>query len=66
VPAGWEAHLCAYLLFGRPYDELAAEARGRGWVVKQLPGAHLHQLVDPGGVAGLLLAIVQQMGVAKP
>jgi pimeloyl-ACP methyl ester carboxylesterase len=66
VPAGWEAHLCAYLLFGPPYDELATEARGRGWVVKQLPGAHLHQLVDPGGVAGLLLAIVQQMGATKP
>jgi hypothetical protein len=66
VPAGWEAHRCAYLLFGPPYDELATEARGRGWVVKQLPGAHLHQLVDPDGVARLLLAIVQQMGVARP
>jgi pimeloyl-ACP methyl ester carboxylesterase len=66
VPAGWEAQPCAYLLFGPPYDELATEARGRGWVVEQLPGAHLHQLVDPDGVARLLLTIIQQMGVTKP
>ena len=51
VPAGWDAQPCAYLLFGLPYDELASEARGRGWVVEQLPGRHLHQLVDPDGVA---------------
>ena len=66
VPAGWDTRPCAYLLFGPPYDELAAEARGRGWIVEQLPGAHLHQLVDPDGVARLLLAIAQQMGITKP
>jgi pimeloyl-ACP methyl ester carboxylesterase len=65
VPAGWDAQPCAYLLFGPPYDELASEARGRGWIVEQLPGAHLHQLVDPDGVARLLLAIVRRMGVTK-
>jgi hypothetical protein len=66
VPAGWDAHPCANLLFGPPYDELATEARGRGWIVEQLPGAHLHQLVDPDGVARLLLAIADQMGVTSP
>ena len=66
VPAGWESHPCAYLLFGPPYDELATEARGRGWIVEQLPGRHLHQLVDPDGVARSLLAIADQMGVTKP
>jgi pimeloyl-ACP methyl ester carboxylesterase len=66
VPAGWDAQPCAYLLFGPPYDELASEARGRGWIVEQLPGAHLHQLVDPDGVARSLLAIAEQMGVTKP
>jgi len=65
VPAGWDARPCAYLLFGPPYDELAAEARGRGWIVQQLPGRHLHQLVDPDGVARSLLAIADQMGVTK-
>jgi hypothetical protein len=66
VPAGWDAHPCAYLLFGPPYDELATEARRRGWVVEQLPGAHLHQLVNPDGVARSLLAIADQMRVTKP
>jgi hypothetical protein len=66
VPAGWDAQPCAYLLFGPPYDELASEARGRGWIVAQLPGRHLHQLVDPDGVARSLLAIGDQMGVTKP
>jgi pimeloyl-ACP methyl ester carboxylesterase len=67
VPAGWDAQQpCAYLLFGPPYDELASEARGRGWIVEQLPGRHLHQLVDPDGVARSLLAIADQMEISKP
>jgi hypothetical protein len=66
VPTGWDARPCAYLLFGPPYDELATEARGRGWIVEQLPGRHLHQLVDPDGVAQSLLAITDQMGITNP
>jgi pimeloyl-ACP methyl ester carboxylesterase len=66
APPGWDARPCAYLLFGPPYDDLADEARGRGWIVRQLPGRHLHQLVDPDGVARSLLAIADQMGAPKP
>jgi hypothetical protein len=66
APTGWDAQPCAYLLFGPPYDELAGEARGRGWLVEQLLGRHLHQLVDPDGVARSLLAIAEQMGATKP
>src|SRR5215211_7890677 len=66
VPTGWDARPCAYLLFGPPYDELASEARGRGWIVEQLPGRHLHQLVDPDGVARSLLAIADRMGSPRP
>ncbi|MFC4562491.1 alpha/beta hydrolase [Nocardiopsis mangrovi] len=51
VPNGWDDHPCSYVLFGPPYDRLAAEARGRGWRVAHLPGAHLHQIVDPAGTA---------------
>jgi hypothetical protein len=65
VPPGWDARPCAYLLFGPPYGELAAEARGRGWIVEHVPGRHLHQLVDPDGVARSLLAIADQMGVTS-
>ena len=66
VPTGWDVRPCAYLLFGPPYDEAATEAQGRGWLVEQLPGGHLHQLVDPDGVARRLLAIADQLGVTKP
>ncbi|MEU1417078.1 alpha/beta hydrolase [Streptomyces sp. NPDC005731] len=51
VPDGWDDHPCSYLLFGPPYDDHAAEARERGWRVAHLPGAHLHQIVDPAGTA---------------
>ncbi|MFF9625044.1 alpha/beta hydrolase [Streptomyces griseosporeus] len=51
VPADWDDHPCSYLLFGPPYDDLAAEAQARGWRVARLPGAHLHQIVDPAGTA---------------
>jgi pimeloyl-ACP methyl ester carboxylesterase len=66
VPAGWDVRPCAYLLFGPPYDEVATEAHGRGWIVERLPGRHLHQLVDPDGVARSLLAIADQLGITKP
>jgi hypothetical protein len=59
VPDGWDDYPCAYLLFGPPYDELAAEARERGWRVAHLPGAHLHQVVDPAGTAGQLVELAR-------
>ncbi|MEV6053588.1 alpha/beta hydrolase [Streptomyces sp. NPDC052107] len=57
VPDGWDDHPCAYVLFGPPYDDLAAEARARGWRVAHLPGAHLHQIVDPAGTARHLVRL---------
>jgi pimeloyl-ACP methyl ester carboxylesterase len=65
VPTGWDARPCAYLLFGPPYEELAGEALERGWMVERLPGRHLHQLVDPDGVARLLVALAERMGVTR-
>ncbi|MFJ9542285.1 alpha/beta hydrolase [Streptomyces sp. NPDC101225] len=59
VPGGWDDHPCSYLLFGPPYDDLAAEARDRGWRVAQLPGEHLHQIVDPAGTARQLVELVE-------
>lgn len=52
VPEGWDARPCGYLLFGPPYEQVANEAAARGWAVERIPGRHLHQVVDPGGVAG--------------
>jgi hypothetical protein len=57
VPDGWDDHPCSYLLFGPPYDAVASEARERGWRTAHLPGAHLHQIVDPVGTARHLLEL---------
>jgi hypothetical protein len=48
---------CGYLVFSPAYDETAAEARNRGWLVQALLGQHLHQLVDPDATADQLIAI---------
>ena len=66
VSAGWDVQPCAYLLFGPAHDELATEARGRGWIVEQLPARHLHQLVDPGGVARSLVGLAPRWGGPSP
>ncbi|MGW3359321.1 alpha/beta hydrolase [Streptomyces bungoensis] len=60
VPDGWDDHPCSYLLFGPPYDGCAAEARDRGWRVAHLPGAHLHQIVDPAGTARHLVELATE------
>ena len=57
APAGWDDRPCGYLLFGPPYDRMADDARERGWDVDQLPGRHLHQLVDPDGVCARISAM---------
>lgn len=54
VPDRWDDHPCAYLLFSPPYHDQANQARERGWTVRSLPGEHLHQIVDPDGVAGAI------------
>ncbi|MEV2239244.1 alpha/beta hydrolase [Micromonospora sp. NPDC049891] len=54
VPPGWDHRPCAYLLFGPPYDREAQESRTRGWSVAEVPGGHLHQLVDPDAVTAHL------------
>jgi hypothetical protein len=62
VPAGWDERPCGYVLFGPPYDRMAQEARERGWEVDQVPGGHLHQLVDPNAVTARLLAMTEGWG----
>lgn len=58
VPPGWDARPLAYLQFSPPYDDVADEARARGWPVEHLPGEHLHMIVDPARVARLLTTLV--------
>jgi hypothetical protein len=52
--AGWDQRPAAYLAFGDTYDKDRAEAGRRAWVVRTMPGRHLHMLVDPDGVAAEL------------
>lgn len=66
VPAGWSDQPCGYLLFGPPYDEVAADARHRGWLVEELPGQHLHQIVDPDGVADRLITMAERLEATTP
>jgi hypothetical protein len=61
VPAGWDGAPCGYLLFGPPYDDVAAEARDRGWLVEELPGAHLNQVVDPDSTAARLIGMADRL-----
>jgi hypothetical protein len=61
VPPGWDARPCGYLLFGGFYEPVADEARSRGWLVDELPGLHLHQVVDPAGVARHLVAMTDRL-----
>ncbi|BCB88165.1 alpha/beta hydrolase [Phytohabitans suffuscus] len=63
VPAGWDQGPCGYLLFGPPYDRVAQEARERGWDVAEIPGGHLHQLVDPDAVAACIVAMTARWGL---
>ncbi|MGP3771627.1 alpha/beta hydrolase [Streptomyces sp. SDT5-1] len=57
VPDGWDDHPCAYVLFGTPYDTVAAEAHARGWPVAHIPGHHFHHLVAPQTTTTHLLAL---------
>jgi Alpha/beta hydrolase family len=60
VPNGWDNRPCGYLLFGPPYDRMAQEARERGWDVDEVPGRHLHQLVDPDTVTARIVAMTDK------
>lgn len=59
VPAGWGTVHRSCLWYGPPYDAVAEEARRRGLPVLRVPGRHLHQLVDPEGVADALLTLAR-------
>jgi pimeloyl-ACP methyl ester carboxylesterase len=61
VPGGWDERPCGYLLFSDAYEGQADQARSRGWPVRTVAGQHLHQVVDPAGVAEALLELAAQV-----
>jgi hypothetical protein len=60
LPDGWPPCRAAYLAFSEPYRREAAEAAQAGWPVRELPGGHLHMLVDPGAVAAAIMDLAGQ------
>jgi hypothetical protein len=41
--------------FSDAYEAYERLAAGMGWPTRTLPGGHFHMLVDPGGIADVLL-----------
>lgn len=65
VPAGWDRAPGAYLAFGDTYAADRTAAAGRRWPTRTMPGRHLHMLMDPGGVARQLTALLGEIGVGS-
>jgi hypothetical protein len=66
APRGWDDRPGAYLGFGQTYEAERAAAAARGWPTAELDGQHLHQLVDPAGVAAEISALLARCGVPGP
>jgi hypothetical protein len=65
TPLGWTGLPAAYVAFGQgAYEDEVAEARTRGWPIERMTGRHLHQLVDPDGVATVLEGLLGRLGSA--
>ena len=60
VPDGWPPCRAAYLVFSPPYRREADEAARAGWPVRELPGGHLHMLVNPGAVAAAITSLAAE------
>jgi hypothetical protein len=60
APAGWTDRPAAYLAFDDTYQVERESAERWGWRVHTLPGKHLHQLVDPKGVAAAVDGLLRQ------
>jgi hypothetical protein len=58
IPDSWQSRRCGFLRFSEGYAEPAKQAAALGWPVRELPGEHLHMLVDPVGVAAALADFV--------
>ncbi len=55
-----------YLLFSAGYQRAAAQARQRGWPVRELPGSHLHSLAAPARVAAAIAGLAADAPAARP
>jgi hypothetical protein len=51
----WPDAPCIYIQFSQAYDQPAALAMEKGWIVEQLKVGHFHMLVDPSSVADRII-----------
>lgn len=61
MPADWPDAPCGYLQLSPAYDAVAAQARARGWPVRELGGGHFAALTRPEPVAAALLELIAAM-----
>jgi pimeloyl-ACP methyl ester carboxylesterase len=52
---GWPDAPCIYIQFSRAYDQPAALAMEKGWIVELSKAGHFHMLVDPGAVTDRII-----------
>lgn len=61
VPARWPDAPCGYIRFSSSYAWDARQAEQAGWPVREVEAGHFHMLVDPDGVAALLLDLLAEL-----
>jgi hypothetical protein len=67
VPPQWTARRSiTYVRFSEAYEDDAAEAGRRNWVVRHVPGSHLHLLDQPALVADVLLTAAEPDSQCPP
>ncbi len=60
VPALPDTVRWAFLATGKMYEPSYEQAKAAGWPVARLDGEHLHIVVDPVTVAGILLSLIDR------
>jgi hypothetical protein len=63
VFTGWPDAPCAYVQFSDGYAVPAERARGEGWLYRRVDGGHFQMMVDPEGVADLMLDMARGAGI---
>lgn len=56
---GWPDAACIYIQFSAPYEGPATQARQAGWQTYTMEAGHFHMLVDPQGVADMLIKVTR-------
>ena len=61
VPATWPEVPCGYIRLSKTYAPEAAEARSRGWPVRELPSSHVQMLMEPDAFARELVSFTEEL-----